>query len=42
MKNDKDHSILTGEISLNFKELNETNISHITKESSDKDFKELY
>jgi hypothetical protein len=41
MKNDKDYSILFGEISLNLKELNETHISHITKESADKDFKEL-
>jgi hypothetical protein len=41
MRNEKDHSMLTGDLSsLLLKDLNETLISHITKESAEKDYKE--
>jgi hypothetical protein len=35
-----DYSVLTGDISLQLKDLNETLISHLTKESGEKEYKE--
>ena len=41
MRNEKDHSLLTGDgSSLQIKALNETLISHLTKESGEKEYKE--
>jgi hypothetical protein len=40
MRNEKDHSVLTGEGSLQLRDLNETLISNLTKESGEKEYKE--
>jgi hypothetical protein len=41
MRNEKDYSMLIGDASsLQLKDLNETLVSHLTKGSGEKDFKE--
>ena len=35
-----DHSTLTGDLSLQLKDLNETLASHLTKESGERDYRE--
>jgi hypothetical protein len=40
MRNEKDYSMLTGDSSIQLKDLNETLISHLTKESGEKEYKE--